>query len=334
MHNCVKLLILFFSPLLVFGKPSPQDFVTVYNKARFTGVFSELNTSHLNQVRQLQYVFVAGFLNEGICGYFEDNIATLRALGVAETKIHSIFPRSNQGVEQNASELYERLFDLSRQGSPLVVVGHSKGALETLIMALKKTDFVSSRLIRAIFLIQGALGGSGVADFMLHGQPKVDSKMPRMAAWVFRSVASLENTIEGLIKPGLKSLETETTKNLINGLLSDHPDSAPVVGEKIFYIRGWEEPGHLPSEGVTSILKPTALYLKNYFCKSETQDKGHQGLNDGLVCLEDQSIDGLGTVLLTLPADHADLTAKWPISNQQRKIRQALTSAIFQSLAK
>ena len=54
------------------------------------------------KARGYQYVFIKGFLSEGMpCGYFEDNIAALKALGVSKDNISVIAPCSGKSLEDN-----------------------------------------------------------------------------------------------------------------------------------------------------------------------------------------------------------------------------------------
>src|SRR5262245_59081069 len=117
--------------------------------------------------RQYRYVFVAGFLNEGFqIGYFNENRKALVSAGVAPDAIHVVFPRSGNGVEDNVTELRRSIPELAARGpQKLVLVGHSKGAVEALALVAAEPAFVRAR-VQAVFLVQGAFGGSGIADYI------------------------------------------------------------------------------------------------------------------------------------------------------------------------
>ena len=57
------------------------------------------------------------------------------------------------------------------------------------------------------------------------------------------------------------------------------------------------------------VLQATAWYLGTHF-----------GPNDGMVALEDQSVDGVGTILAVLDAGHTDLTHRFPSAMPKRRL--------------
>jgi len=94
--------------------------------------------------RRYRYVFVAGFLNEGMRAvYFSDNRRALADAGVDRGAVHVLYPGSGRSVEDNIAELGRTLPALAAAGpEKLVVIGHSKGAVEALGFALGSPAFV------------------------------------------------------------------------------------------------------------------------------------------------------------------------------------------------
>jgi len=289
--------------------------------------------SEQSELTKYRYAFVAGFLNEGLVGYFHDNRRALLDFGIPDYLIEApIYPPSINTVEANAQFVLEQLKKLRQKGDQkLVVIGHSKGSVELFTTAMHAPDFITEG-VEALILVQSAFG-SGVADYMVTGKPAVDHRMPFLARKVVATAGLLESHLHSLIKDGMESLTHLKTNELLSKLMLSDKESIPQISDKLYFIRGWEEPGHNPLKGITEILKPTAWYLATYFCKSKTIDGRIYGLNDGLVCLEDQSVAGIGTILTTLSADHADLMTTIPTSNQSSDIRINLMAAIVHGLA-
>ena len=125
-----------------------------------------------------RYVFVGGLGNEHLGGYFSQNAAELRALGVPRQAIHVINPSSSRTVEENAQTVREQFREIAATGPErLVVIAHSRGACDALAFALRNPRFVQKK-VRAIFLVQGPFGGTGLADYVCGEGEPVDGKMP------------------------------------------------------------------------------------------------------------------------------------------------------------
>ena len=98
--------------------------------------------------KSFRYVFVGGFRNERIPGYFVQNMAELRALGVNRGRIHVISPSSSRDSEANAEDVKSSFLEIAARGpEKLVVIAHSRGACDALAFARK-------------CFVRGATGGS------------------------------------------------------------------------------------------------------------------------------------------------------------------------------
>ena len=77
-----------------------------------------------------RYVFVGGFLNEGMSQYFKQNAHELRLLGVPRAAIHYIYPSSHESVEGNAELVRGEFQKIASEGpEKLVVIAHSRGSV-------------------------------------------------------------------------------------------------------------------------------------------------------------------------------------------------------------
>jgi hypothetical protein len=115
---------------------------------------------------------------------------------------------------------------------------------------------------------------------------------------------------------GITSLTTRASKDYWASALEEHQDAVPIVGPKTFYVTTRSKPAHL-----RLFMQATSWYLGTHF-----------GPNDGMVALEDQSVDGLGTVLAVLDAGHTDLTHRFPSAMPKRRLRRALIDAIIMGI--
>jgi pimeloyl-ACP methyl ester carboxylesterase len=261
-----------------------------------------------------RYIFVGGFMSEGMSEYFKQNARELRAMGVPRKAIHYIYPSSHETIEGNAAAVCERFHEIAALGpEKLVVIAHSRGACDALFFALTNPRFVSKH-IQALFLIQGPFGGTGIADYLTGEGPAIDKSMPLKQRLIALALGRLE--VYALARGkhgGLPSLTTQASRDFWDAVQEEHHDAIPIVSPKTFYVTTKATPAHL-----RLVLQATAWYLGTHF-----------GPNDGMVALEDQSVDGVGTILAVLDAGHTDLTHRFPSAMPKRRLRRALIDAII-----
>jgi pimeloyl-ACP methyl ester carboxylesterase len=270
-----------------------------------------------SSAQSYRYVFIAGFLNEGMPNYFAQNAKELRAKGVPKTAIHTIYPSSHQTIDENADAVRDKFLEIADLGpEKLVVIAHSRGACDALAFALHNPRFVAER-IEALFLVQGPFGGTGVADYALGDGPPIDNRMPWLHRLVARGLGRIEEHVLARGNHGgLPSLTRRASREFWEEVLDEESASIPVVGPKTFYVTTKTTPSRL-----RLFMQATAWYLGTHF-----------GPNDGMVTLEDQSLAGLGTVLAVLDAGHTDLTNRFPSAPPRRRLRRALVDAVIMAI--
>ena len=169
---------------------SPTEFSAWLNAAR--GGELAIPDKVSRKARHYRYVFVRGFHNEQMPGYFALNVKELRDHDVPRRAVHFISPSSHETPAANAELVRSRFLEIARQGpEKLVVIAHSRGACDSLAFALENPEFVADH-IQAMFLIQGPFGGTGVADYLMGEGPRLDFQMP----WRQRLVAYLVGRFE------------------------------------------------------------------------------------------------------------------------------------------
>ena len=304
------------------GGDAPRD--PAVNAARFQAWFDSARAGDLvippaigRSAACYRYVFIGGFGNEAMPGYFVQNTREVRARGVPRGAIHSIFPSSHATIEDNAPKVRDRLREIAREGpEPLVIVAHSRGACDALAFALADPEFVRDR-VAALFLVQGPFGGTALADYV-HGEgPEMDRRMPTR----FRVVAHLVGRIEkGLIRRGkhggLADLTREGSRRFWARMLEVHAGAVPIVGPKTYFLRAECAPA-----GLTRMLRSVGWYLKVY-----------DGPNDGVVAVRDQYLPGFGTSLGVLECGHGDLTCRAGSDRPHRLLREAFIRCILMTV--
>lgn len=284
------------------------------------------------RARRYHYTFVKGFLNETMpTGYFWDHIAELQSLGVTHDHIHVVSPCSGKSFDENQLTVKQELTQpvLDSDDEPEVIVAHSRAARDVLAFALLNPTFVREH-VKAIFLIQGALLGSSVADYIKGEGPPIDRRVPSAYRIELEWIGKTARTFGGMfgIDTGFAELTHLDSAEFLDSIFASHPDAAAMISDKIFYIQGSKNPAH-----VSPLIRATAHYLQ-YSCKIELNERGESICpNDGLVATHEQWLPGIGTSLAVFNADHTDLTNSWPISSEGNRKRLMLTRAIFTSVA-
>jgi pimeloyl-ACP methyl ester carboxylesterase len=265
------------------------------------------------KARGFRYVFVGGFASEQMRGYFAQNSKELRSLGVKRTAIHTIFPSSSRTIEEGAAKFREEIFTISSKGpEKLVVIAHSRGACDTMAFALTEPGFVRDH-VEALFLIQGAFGGTALADYVVGEGPEMDEQMPTR----YRIVAHLIGKLEkGLMNrgdhAGISSLTRDAARTYWTRMVGQHVDAIDVLGPRTFYIRSGTEPSRLGR-----FRRAIGVYLTTY-------DRP----NDGIVAVEDQYLPGLGTSLCVLECGHGELTCNLTSGRSAKRVQRALTQCV------
>ena len=296
---------------------SPKEFQSWFDRA------SEDRTPLPPQVMLIaskyRYVFVGGFLNERLRGYFAANVRELRAAGVARDAIFQILPSSHESIDGNAAEVRSRFEEIAALGpEKLVVIAHSRGACDTLAFALKNPEFVRKH-VHAMFFLQGPFGGTLLADYVAGEGSPPDGAMPLRDRAVLSVIGRLEGFFRGRGKlGGLSEMKRQPARDFWTNLLREHRGAVAIVGPKTYYITAATHPSSL-----RFIQRATGSYLHM-----------EDGPNDGVVALSDQSLAELGTIVANLIAGHHDLTQARTSTKETRSYPRALTHAVLISVAR
>jgi pimeloyl-ACP methyl ester carboxylesterase len=294
---------------------SPADFQTWFDAAR-AGRLS-IPPQATRTARRFRYVFVGGFHNERMPGYFAQNAKELRARGAPRGAIHFIYPSSRESIAGNAKLVRSRFMEIASFGEEkLVVIAHSRGACDALFFALQNPEFIAEH-VHSLFLIQGPFGGTGVADYVVGEGPPMDHRMPLGHRIIVHVLSHAEAYLmDHGAHGGLTSLTHGASEEFWSRALEEHRAALPIVGPRTYYVTSRTAPSQL-----RLLQRAAAWYLEFYF-----------GPSDGMVTLEDQTVPGIGTVLAVLEAGHTDLTNRFPSASPRRRLRKALSDAIVMAL--
>ncbi len=231
----------------------------------------------------------------------------------------SIFPSSEETVEESAEAFRRRVFSVASEGpEPLVIVAHSRGACDALAFALAEPAFVSDH-VAALFFVQGAFGGTALADYVVGEGHPIDEKMPAQ----YRTFAGLVGEVERLLvrngqHAGLSGLTRAESRAYWDRMLRRHAGAIPTLRPRAYFLRSATEPIQL-GRFRTAI----GSYLTTY-----------DGPNDGIVALEDQYLPGVGTSLGVIDCGHGDLTCELKPGPAGRKLRRALAPCLAMAVGR
>lgn len=249
--------------------------------------------SPLAAVASRHFLFVAGFLNELIPGYFDDNEVVTRELGGQTSKL---FPSSMHSMSEQADEIYESIeASHAANGMPVVVVGHSMGGAAALLAAIRHPELMRNGTLDRVIVIQGAIGGSPVADAIAHGPVRA-----------FHGLNSLTRP--------------EATKLFASELARLHAAVSPAEVERLFehvyYVRSC-----VSHTKTTPLLSASQLFLSLV--------GSHEA--DGLLLQEDMKLP-TGVDLGLVDSDHGSLTVSGYLSQSTRPQRRMFTRALYRQV--
>lgn len=306
---------IFFGLRITYSSTFNEQLLNYYDRKIFP------STHLIGKAITYRYVFVGGFLNEGIPGYFTDNRAALRDLAIPLSHIHMIYPSSKNSVEENMGVLATEINRIADdRPEKVIIIAHSKGAVETLAAFLDNFETLN-RKIEHIVLIQGAFYGSQVAA-AIKGEGRrvqVDYLNWTLSDWgyytSFFSTLSAGMLLDTKINPSFESMVPATSTELLQNLLRANKQYQQLAANKISFITSSKRISRM-----SEILDCTGWYLTQV-----------EGPNDGLVATREQQVEGLGNILGHLEADHAELVVS-KFNNQNRRYRKAFTWAVLSKL--
>lgn len=276
----------------------------------FEAVFSagrDFSASELSRLRGLRLLFVPGFMSNlasdsgylpnlpFVPEYFGRQIAYLRGRGL-DCRLVDI--ESETSIYANARKVIK---EIEQAPGKVLVIGHSKGGLDTLEALLKRPDL--RRKVHAVIAVQSPFFGSPVADLMLSG-PALSIPSSLLLDMLGGSKQSLQNLSVKYRRGYHREKEAEIRK---------------LTAQVPFYSYStWKEDSVLP-------------YLDTVFEGFRDYMEGLGLANDGLVPAESAVLPGSRYVYLA-GTDHL-CTVLWvplPAFDREGFIRSALKLSLKQ----
>ncbi len=225
-------------------------------------------------------------LIDGILGDFSQTLyAQMKMVLRDEVGIQSVDilrPSSVNTILENAELLARELnFIAKKYGQRLVLVAHSRGAVEVFLALLKHPNLLSQDIVAKAILVQGAFDGSPLADLVVNNvggicSQESSSDFCDLIKQFLPSAASLK----------VNFVRKERIKAQIQAI-----DFQKYFQEKILFVRSQSS-----FMATANPLKPSSIYLNIYF-----------GKNDGLLLTDQEFVSGWGQDLGILPGDHFSL---------------------------
>jgi predicted esterase len=137
------------------GEFSQSDYEAVLNTIANDDDFEE--KFYIEKLQRFHFVFVGGFVNELAKDYFTDNKLSLEAFGAGKVSI--VMPSSAHSARDNLAWLQDKVESLFEDGGrlPIILVGHSKGGLESAALIINNTDLVRKKIVSAVVTVQSKI---------------------------------------------------------------------------------------------------------------------------------------------------------------------------------
>jgi triacylglycerol lipase len=238
-----------------------------------TGQFRTLNAqaSHGESVLppdagQYKYLVIGGLFGKHLPGYMDENVSALKSQGLDARKVPV---DSDASVEKNAETIRKAIEEATKDGSQVVLVGHSKGGVDSAAALAMHPELKDK--VRALVAIQSPFGGSPIAQ-------------------------DIETT------PIIRPLVNGVVSDLFRGDPASVKDLTYDSREK--FLAKYPLPTDVPSVCIAS----SRLSATSILASSETYMKARYGFpSDGLVDPADAVIPGSHVVRLN-DMDHAEST--------------------------
>ncbi len=232
----------------------------------------EVTSTRREQVDRFSYLFVGGYGNElARKHYFKLNVQTTMEIGATHARAH--FPSSFNAASKNLSSLREEILEMYERGGrrPVVLIGHSKGGLESLATVLAYPELVRDGIVANVVLVQAPIGGNALID------------QRNLIARLYAKFLS--------ISPSFRSLQTKGINEIIANRIAElNPQDLRAVSKAVRYVISHKDAEH-----------------SGFAIRLLSNLGGHTLKNDGLVATNDMWLPGFGTILGELYIDHLEV---------------------------
>ncbi len=266
------------------------------------------NITNLQTTLSKRHVIMwAGFRNEMIPDYFEQNVESLNyELKAGKVSIYT--PSSLTDISVIAARSYEKLMAFYKAGGnkPLVIFAHSKGASEAIMTLTLYPQLLTYGIVDRLVSVQGSIGGSPLSDLY--------AQYVKPLIYAYGSVIGA--IIIDFIDNGAGSMRRDEAQLALTMAISKlNQTQYNLLARRIFYVRSQQVGAKLHR-----IFKITGKVLAMY------------GANDGAILTADMYRPDFGYDLGVFDSDHSDFVSGIRHSNQTREFKYAFTRAVFREI--
>jgi len=267
-----------------------------------------------DEVSQYQFIFVEGFLGSATV----QNFIPLENVLQNDFQVDDftiVIPRSANSIATNAPLVREAVLDFRRRSpeKKSILIAHSKGAAEALLMVLQHPELITDGLISEVVLVDGAFNGTPLAylwqDFCHLG------RMTEIAAKDLDLCRILMSWTDGVnsMKPNrIRPIMAQAIASISEGTKSS-------IGKHLWSIHC--QFGDLRTQWKSKLAIPWA-YLKLY------------GDNDGVILTADENLQtslGIGTDLGLFFSDHMSLLSGTSVAELETE-REGFARALIRQM--
>ncbi len=280
------------------------------------GAPSELAGLDADVLRDRQVLFAAPTDPEDMPDFFLEAMVTARELGARATTLFHL--SSKQDILTSGQQLEVEITNLYYANGqvPIVLIGHSKGGLESLLLSLQRPEIF--RYVSHVVTIQSPVRGTDLAD--AH-----DTLCLAGALWQSLPITLACMAVRAWRGDSLPYLKTRVTEPLVRGAYEAlSPEMREYVSRRIFYVAAT-----LPN-GSTY---PPRLRKPHWLIQWMLRDEPNETEDDGMVPRHRQYYSDFGTLLGHVRADHGSLITGYAEASQSTvAFREAFARAMYRKL--
>lgn len=192
------------------------------------------------------FALVTGYGGDSIgrvLNYYQFVRGELKELGVPGNHIRTFRPASFRSVESNAPRLMANLKAYrEKTGKPLVLVGHSMGAVISLLAAFEDPQWVQENIPK-IYLVQGPIRGSNVSNYVTGVSDPAFQKVGLVTRILGVKIWTLFLDEVLQMRASQASMTTEVSEARLRKLETDHPEWVEkFLAEKFVFVASERSP--------------------------------------------------------------------------------------------
>ncbi len=204
---------------------------------------STVSEATLTEARKYHWVFVGGYGNGDVKGYFDPNMRRLQGQGVTASVLNPasslLNPSKSLTVEEAAAWLNEELKKIDN-GQPFILVGHSQGGLDIVGSLLTMSDAQLETIARAVS-VQSAPGGNLLLDLiasLVRTMHRTNSLM--------RLVNPFWPSFDGLFSLTSDEIHRAVTYPIMT-LRQANPERFQAISDRLLYVASYKDPLLVPA---------------------------------------------------------------------------------------